>query len=224
VDVPTALLRDVFHLTSTLGVDGDDLRARLIALSADLKAAIPSYRGLQVTILVPPQPVDLVLFLPPEDGEQVTTSLRLPLAVLGPGFDTASQVVFYAVSPGAFVDLAADLSYALNLPTATGPVEPGIARRDGDGQRGSHRPARSHAIALDADLPPSRLSSGLIGLSELSTINQAFGVLIEQGEHPDRVHAALVERASRDGVAIHVYAARLLRAVTTEWRRPPESE
>ena len=51
------------------------------------------------------------------DGVQsvgrVVTSLRLPLKLIDAGFESGSRLIFYASARGAFVDLAADLSYAL---------------------------------------------------------------------------------------------------------------
>lgn len=196
MDLPTALLRHVLDLTRSVGADDGDLPRSLIALAADLQAAVPSYRGVHLTVALDGDAVELVHLLPPEDGESIRTSLRLPLLALGTGFDPASRVVMYAAAPGAFVDLAADLRYEL------------------DGQ--------SRELALDADLPPPRQTSGLSGLSELSIVNRAIGVLIDRGELPDRARATLAHRASRDGVETHVYAARLLREVRDGLRRAPD--
>jgi hypothetical protein len=44
---------------------------------------------------------------------------------------------------------------------------------------------------LDADLPPPTTMSGLIGLDELSTVNRAVGILVDQGHHPNQAHATL---------------------------------
>jgi hypothetical protein len=108
VDLPTALLRDLFHLSSSVGLD-DALTAPLVALVDGLRAAVPSYRGLHLTLVEDAHPVSLAAFLPYQDAKPITTSLRIPFAAVGPGFDPASGVVFYAATPGAFVDLAADL-------------------------------------------------------------------------------------------------------------------
>jgi hypothetical protein len=86
---------------------------------------VPSYRGLHLTLVEDGHPVSLAAFLKSEGAESITASLRIPFPALGPGFDHASGVVFYAATPGAFVDLAADLGYALDTPTTT-PDAPGI--------------------------------------------------------------------------------------------------
>ena len=46
VDLPTALFRGLLHLCSSVGIDDDALSAPLVALVADLQAAVPYYRGL----------------------------------------------------------------------------------------------------------------------------------------------------------------------------------
>jgi hypothetical protein len=187
VDFPTVLLRDLLQFSSHVELDDDALGAPLASLVADLQVAVPSYRGLHLTMVDSGYPVSLTAFLPLHDGDSITTSLRIGLAALGPGFDDSS-VVFYATTPGAFVDLAADIGYAL----------PSLHR---DGHR---------LIALDADLPPPAAISGLVGLDELSTINRAVGILIDHGHHPHQANAALRRDAAAAGLEPHIYAARLL--------------
>jgi hypothetical protein len=46
VDFPTALLRDLLHLSSSVELDEDELGARLAALVTALRAAVASYRGM----------------------------------------------------------------------------------------------------------------------------------------------------------------------------------
>ena len=211
MDLPTALLRDLLQLGSGIGLDDKAFHTPLVALVADLRAAIPSYRGLYLTIVEHGYPVSLAAFPSTDDVRSIITSLRVPFAALGPEVDAESRVVFYAASPGAFVDLAADLGYALQTPTATPDHSAGPAGgSDGDGRPGLIGDGRG-PIALDADLPPPTLLSGLTGLDELVTINRAAGILIDQGHHPDQAHAALRRQAAGAGVQPHLYAARLLR-------------
>jgi hypothetical protein len=223
VDFPTVLLRDLLQLSSHVELDDDALGAPLVSLVEGLQAAVPSYRGLHLTIIDTGHPVSLTAFLPLDDGDSLKTSLRVGFAALGPGFDGKSCVVFYAATPGAFVDLAADFGYALDTPIVT-PSSPARStdNTDGDGQRphgrrngdSQHHPARRdghHLIVLDADLPPPTTRSGLIGLDELSTVNRAVGILIDQGHHPNQAHATLRRNAAEAGVEPHIYAARLVR-------------
>jgi hypothetical protein len=87
------------------------------------------------------------------------------------------------------------------------------AGRHSDGDR-QHDPAcldGDRLIVLDADLPPPATISGLVGLDQLTMINRAVGILIDQGQHPNHAHAALLDHAAAAGVDPHIYAARLLR-------------
>jgi hypothetical protein len=98
---------------------------------------------------------------------------------------------------------------ALHLPTSTDrSTEPGSSESD-DRRHGKVDDDRR--ITLDADVPPSPLVSGVSGLSELSTINRAIGVLIGHGHHPDHAGDTLRRRAaSREDLEPHRHAARLL--------------
>lgn len=185
MDFPTALLRDLLHLSSTVGLDDDEIMEPLRDLVAALRTAVPSYRGVCLTVVDNGRAVRLTDFDPLPDGEGVITSLRLPFAALGAGFSRDSQVVFYAATPGAFVDLGADLGHALDAPTAQ--------------------------IVLDADLPPITLEAGLTGLDDVSAINRAVGILMNQGHHPHQAHAELHRQATAAGVETLIYAARLLK-------------
>jgi hypothetical protein len=109
----------------------------------DLQTAVPSFRGLHLTIVDNSHPVSLTAFLPLHDGDSVNTSLRVGFAALGPGFNGESQVVFYAATPGAFVDLAADFGYALAL--ATPIITAGTPARSADSTDGNGQDGRDHA-------------------------------------------------------------------------------
>ena len=84
---------------------------------------------------------------------------------------TGSTIIFYAGVPGAFVDLAADLSYSLGLPPGT--------------------------VVLDEDTAAPLSESGLTGAAESSTVNQAIGVLIDRGYTPATAGAHLRTRRAR---------------------------
>jgi hypothetical protein len=134
--------------------------------------------------------------------------LRIPLRALGPRFDPDSRVTLYAATAGAFVNLAAGLSYALHLPTSTD-RSTDAGSPNGDDQR-CGQVDDDRRITLDADVPPNPLDSGVSGLSELSTINRTIGVLIDHGHHPDHAGETLRGDASVEGLEPHGYAARLL--------------
>jgi hypothetical protein len=198
VDLSTGLISQLQELTLSIG-GGHAIDDSLVALVVDLGVAVGSYCGLQLTITQHGFPVVLTAFA--ESDGAAATSLRLPLALLDPALEVHSQVVFYARTPGAFVDLAADLAYALGV---VGTLDMGSREGvRGDGHRGS--------IALDADLPPGTRVSGLSGLVDLSTINQAVGVMIADGHHPDDAHDTLRRHAAAAGLEPHAWAVRLLR-------------
>ncbi len=212
MELPTALLRDLLQLSSTDGNDGQAIDKRLTVVVTTLRAAVPSYRGMSLTLVHHDHPVRVTAFVPPEDGEAVTASLRIPVSSLVPRSDPGSRIVFYAATPGAFVDLAADLDYLLqtqigSLDEPEPPAWSGhLGGRSPSTGADGHRP-----MLLDSDLPPATLLSGMTGLEELSIINRAVGILVAKGHHPERAHAVLRRRAASAGVEAHVYAARLLR-------------
>jgi hypothetical protein len=234
VALPTVLLSDLLRLSGSLGSDEDALAASLDSLVDGLRAAVPSYRGLHLTIVDNGYPVTLTAFVPLQDGDSINTSLRVRLAARGPGFHGASQIVFYASTPGAFVDMAADFGYAIGAPiiTASSPTR-ADDKADGDGQHrptgtggdglraGEQRDGGGHQavaggdghglIVLDADLPPPPKRSRLVGLEERSLIDRAVGFMIDKGHPPDDAFATLRRLAAAAGVEPHIYAARLLR-------------
>jgi len=204
VVVTTDLFTHLHQLSVSNGLDGDTLADALLAFTADLRAAVPSYLGLQLTIVENDRPVTLTEI---KADRIATTSLRLPLAAVSPNVDPESWITLYAATAGAFVDLAADLGYSLNLPTATHAATGATGgSSDYHGQR-----VRDRRIVLDADLPPSTAFSGLSGLDELSTINRATGILIGQGHHSDRAGDTLRRNALHKGLRPHTHAAQLLR-------------
>lgn len=212
MDFPTALLRDLLQLSSSIGLDDDAIGAPLATLVGELQTAVPSYRGLHLTIVDNGHPVILTAFLPSQDGGSIKTSMRVGFAALGPGFDHESRAVFYAETPGAFVDMAADFEYALDTPTTTHSHPTRSAdSSDSDARHGVDRCDGHRPIVLDADLPPPTTASGLVGLDELSTVERAVGIMIDHGHHPDQAHATLRRDAAAAGVEPHIYAARLLR-------------
>ena len=104
MDLSAALASDLAALTAALDVPGADLEGLLAGLSHTLRQAVPSCVGLSLTVVVDGEPFTLGTV----DGDvSVATSMRLPLAQLGP-LGSGGVVVFYATRAGAFVDLADD--------------------------------------------------------------------------------------------------------------------
>ena len=102
--------------------------------------------------------------------EQITTSLLVPLAVAADGGEVSVALILYAETPGAFIDLAADLAWI------TG------------------RPPEDFALDEHRSLPTNSTAR----LTDLSSINQALGVLIERG-FDSRTGRARVGHARSDG-------------------------
>lgn len=230
MDHATVLQRHLHALSGSIGLDDNALDASLAAFAADLHAAVPCALGLQIRLIEDGHPVILTLIA---SNPRTRTSLRLPLKALGARFDPDSRIILYAAVPGAFVDLAADLSYALHLPIATDRPPHILNDSPPDDQRhGQPRgrsKGRSHGrsdgrcdcqrqgglergpcITLDGDLPPSTLRSGLAGLEELSMINRAIGLLIARGHHPDEAGETLRRDAARVHIEPHHYASQIL--------------
>jgi hypothetical protein len=229
VDLPAAVLTHVQDLTASIGQDDRDLSHTLVALTTALRSTATSYCGFRLTIVGNQWPVTLTAFTD-GDHEPVGTSLRLPLGLVSQTVDGDSRVVFYAGIPGAFTDLAADLSHALGgipvdgrSPTANHDGHRGThldshrgTHLDGhrgthlDGHRGTHLDGHRRVIALDVDLPPVSRRSALTG-TELTLLNRATGVLIQQGHDIEQAHQLLRREAAAAGVEPHIYAARILR-------------
>jgi hypothetical protein len=211
VDLPAALLAHLQDLTASIGQDDQDLDDTLAVLTAALHSTATTYCGFQLTIIENRWPVTLTAFADGHDADghdvPVGTSLRLPLALVSPTADTESRVVFFAVTPGAFTDLAADLSYALGGV----PVDSALPAVDGVDQRGTRVDGQRRAIELDVDLPPRSRVSGLTGLAELTVLNRAIGILVAQGHDVEQAHHVLRRKATAAGVEQHIYAARILR-------------
>jgi hypothetical protein len=214
VDLPATLLAHLHDLTLSIGKDDQDLDDTLAALTTALHSTATTYCGLQLTIVENQGPVTLTAFADGHDADghdvPVGTSLRLPLALVSAMVDPESGVVFFAVTPGAFTDLAADLSYALGrIPVdQLSPAADGVDHRDHGGARlDGHR----RSIELDADLPPRSRVSGLTGQAELTVLNRAVGMLVAQGHDIEPAHHVLRREAAAAGVEPHIYATWILR-------------
>lgn len=117
MDTSTLLIDDIHNLFSGLAVpDGFteqpvELEKLLTALTEAVKSVAPSYRGLDLTLIIDKQSVSLTS-AKVGNTTDIATSLRLWLAWI-PSLGTGSRITFYASTPGTFVDLAADLAFVL---------------------------------------------------------------------------------------------------------------
>lgn len=151
-----------------------DLADTVLVLAANARAAVSSLLGLTVTATRAAHEtgaedrVVLRFTLLDEHVEpaDVASSLRLPRPTAGAAPDQPSiAVVLHAATPGAFVDLAADLAFMTGRGLATG---------DLDQHLGS---------AWDPDV------TGILHAEP--TISGAVGVLIDRGRTHEQAHAEL---------------------------------
>jgi hypothetical protein len=179
-----ALVADLHLLSALSGLD-DDIEGLLRGMVDDLKAAVPSAIGLSLTVHVSGQDVTLTT-LDDDNSRSVGASILVPLGAAAAPSD-GTCIVFYAETPGAFVDLSADLAWTTGLP--------------------------AEMILLDQHLLLPVDGSAVTGLRELSTINQAIGMLIEQGGTPESARLELERLAESRGTTTDSAAAEIISAV-----------
>lgn len=183
MSVPDTLLADLAILTEALQADEPDLSGLLEQLLQVGQAAVPACGGLSITIASHGQPVTFTLLDEHVDAADVTTSLLLPLPLFT-STEPGSRLVLFGVRPGAFVDLAADLSQATALPLIQ--------------------------FSLDGHVELAATEGAPTGLTELRTVNQAIGVLIAQGLTLEEAVRRLHELSAARGTRLYAVAARIV--------------
>jgi hypothetical protein len=186
MDLSAALAADLTALSEALHGDVD-LETTLRHFAATAALAVPSYLGMTMTVIVDGHRVSFTEPERPGGQRPVATSVMIPLSDIA-GSEAGSSLVLYAAAPGAFVDLAADLTYALQV----GP----------------------DVLALDAQRTPAVDESGLNGLADLTQINQALGILIGVGHTLDGARSELQRLAHRAQSTLRVAAQELIHAST----------
>jgi hypothetical protein len=184
VDVPPELIEGLTLLSDALDDPVMDLEAILSVLTDDLVSAIPSYLGLIITLHIHGNPI-IVSTLDGASNGRARASLMLSLAPHGLAA-AAGSVAFYSGAAGAFIELADDARWIFNL---TGPP---VLDRHLTGGRNESEPA------------------GIRGLTAHTDINQAIGVLIEEGHTPDGARNELARRSARSGRSLPETALQLL--------------
>jgi hypothetical protein len=186
VDISAQLAADLAALSQALDEDVD-LETTVRDFAAAAKLAVTSYLGMTVTVSANGHQVSLSVPEHDRAEHDIATSLLIPLVNLTPT-EAGSSLVLYAGTPGAFVDLAADLTYALQV----GP----------DG------------LIIDAHLNPTFEDSGLDELADMTHINQAIGILIGRGHSPEGASTELHRLAGLAETTIRVAAHQLIPAVS----------
>lgn len=184
---PTAFTAALLSLTEALDDPAVDVQLLLDALAEDARRVVPSYLGLSITVVADGGPVGVTIVGGAGDDSSRHTSIRIPLSALKAATEPGTAIVLYASAPGAFVDLAADIAYQLG--------------RELD-----------DIVVTDAATGLLR-GSAVIGLDELSIVNQAVGVLIDTGRTSEGARAELRRDADLARSSVPS-AARLVVAAT----------
>lgn len=169
-------------LTRTLDLPGTDIADTLTRLVADVRAAVDSYVGLSIAITTSGSPVDLTVLEANSRPQDITTSLLIPLSSTAAGGEASASpsssiaLILFAGVPGAFIDLAADLSWL------------------------SGRPLDDFRVDEHCDLPVS--DPGRVPLSIMWKVDQAIGVLIGRGSTFEHAERELHERAAKAGIEL----------------------
>ena len=188
--ISAALAADLGILTAALDEPATDVLHSLHRLGVDAQAAVPTYLGLSVIVDGSDPPFT---FSTLEDGaaDNVRTSLRLTLPGVGEGRAAPLvALIFYARTPGTFVDLAADLAWLTGRPPSD--------------------------FVLDQHLSAPAGSDAGTSLRAASVINQAIGVLIGRGYTPRQAHSKLDTQADRAGTDRDTAAQFILDTLTAE--------
>jgi hypothetical protein len=189
VTIPAGLAAELGLLTQALDLPGTDVAETVTRLAADAQTAVDSYLGLSVMIIANRSQFDLTVLAEGTEPEHIRTSLFVPLttadAAEASSPPASVALILYAAAPGAFIDLAADLSWITGRTLADFPSD-------------GHRTLPSNYT----DPTP---------LTAMSHINQALGVLIGYGSIPEQAESDLYARAAAAGIDV-VGAATLILA------------
>jgi hypothetical protein len=190
VELSDAVSADLAALTSALDEPGADCATLTQRLGDSCALAVASYLGFCITVIVDDVPISFSMLEDFLDPAEVLTSLMFPLSALGE-HRPSGAVILYAGSRGAFVDLAADLAYALG--------------------------ATPDAVQLDQHLTPPDAAVSDTGLAALSRRDRALGILLDRGLDLDEGLTELQRRARLDAISVQVAAQRVIDASV---RRP----
>ncbi|HTQ19369.1 hypothetical protein [Mycobacterium sp.] len=186
--IRAALAADLGILTAALDESDADMLQNLHQLGVNAQAALSTYLGLSVTVDGGDDPPFTFTTLDDGAADDVRASLRLTLPGVGAGRAAPMvALLLYAGTPGAFVDLAADLAWLTGRPLDD--------------------------FALDQHLSvPGKPDTGTY-LGTASVINQAIGVLIGRGCTPGQAHRELDIQAD-GGADRHTAAQFILETLT----------
>lgn len=157
-------------------ISATELELVFADLAADVRAAVPSYLGMAVTVDGAAGAVTFAALDPVAPGEPPIVEASLDLTVTHPGVPAPGPVTItlYAGAAAGFATLAAELSVV----------------------------ARALAIEVALDRHLGRLPApGGPDLESAATIERAVGALVDRGQDPAEALAALRERAGPEATA-----------------------
>jgi hypothetical protein len=189
VTITAALAAELEILTAALDQPGADVARSVRQLALNATAGVTTYLGLSVLVGRSDPPFAFTAMADGVAADDIGTSLRVELPGVGDGEGRLTVAVnLYAGSPGAFVDLAADLAWLTARPLSD--------------------------FVLDQHLTiPSPSNTGT-QLHAASVINQAIGVLIGRGHTPQQAHWQLDTQAADAGTDRHAAAQLVLAKLT----------
>ncbi|MCW2529003.1 MAG: hypothetical protein JWM76_3863 [Pseudonocardiales bacterium] len=183
MEMSHAVAANLAALTGALDEPGPDLAPLIGRLGESCALAVRSYLGFSITLVVDEVPVSFSVLEAFLDPAEILTSVMFPLTALGERA-VGSEVILYAGTAGAFVDLAADFSYALG--------------------------SSADAVQLDRHLIPPARRDGSDGLAKLARRNQAIGILLDRGyDEPDAI-TELREVARLGAVSVDAVAQQVI--------------
>ena len=183
MEITAALAADLAILTQALDDPDSDVAESVLRLARAVGSAVPSFLGLTVTVHDSDPPFTFTTLEDHVGPGDVRTSLMMALSHDG----AIARVILYARTPGALVDLAADLSW--------------LARRTLAG------------CELDQHLILPPVASTATNLHAVSAVNQAIGALIGAGHSPEQAHRELDVRAATADTDRHAVAVIILAAL-----------
>ncbi|MCW2523778.1 MAG: hypothetical protein JWO63_2113 [Frankiales bacterium] len=178
-----ALIADLAALSDALDEPGVDLASLVRLLGESCRLAVGSYLGFSITLVGAGGPVSLSVLEDLGDPSEIRTSVMFTLDASG-DHPAGSELTLYAGTPGAFVDLAADLAYVLG--------------------------GSSEAVQLDRHLTPPDPGRGAAGLAAMSRENQALGILLGRGHDPERARTELRRLARADATSLDAAAQQVI--------------
>jgi hypothetical protein len=179
-----SLTAELAALTAALDEPGVDIGQELHLLAAEGAAAVPSYLGMSVVVTRHDSSFTVHLLNDGVTAGDIGTSIVLSLPTPGNGGREATVAfILYAQTPGAFVDLAADMVWLTGRPSTD--------------------------FVLDEHLEAPAADSTAAPLAAASVINQAIGVLIGRGYTTQQAHWELDTQAAhahtdRQSAAHHI--------------------